>query len=214
MLIFALDPIFGGPMFDSPRRDQMFGGNGTDYFVLSRDGKTDTIWNFEDGKDRIDLRAFEVQIDSVMIRQISETEWTILIRDELTRINFNTPDAGDPPIDLTADDFIFDSGDPPATPQVILDRAGLSHLHGTSLPDVFTMMIDTPRDVIHRFEKGKDVIDLSAYNTDFSELNFIDKKPGRVVIHVDTGTGVDHIVVKDYDRSFTSADFSADDFIF
>ena len=144
MLIFPVDPIFGGPMFDSPRRDQLFGGNGTDYFVLGRDGRTDTIWNFEDGKDRIDLSAFEVQFDSVMIRQISELEWTIVVRDEMTRINFDTPEAGDPPIDLTEDDFIFASGVPAATPQVILDQAGLTHLHGTSLPDVFTMMIDTP----------------------------------------------------------------------
>ena len=214
MLIFAPDPLGTNFLIDTERRDQLFGGPGVEFHILSRDGKTDTIWQLEDGRDRIDLSAFEVTWESVMVRQVSELEWVITIRDERTRIVFDNPAPTDPPIELTADDFIFADDVPPPPVQSIVDGSGRDHLEGTTLPDSFDFAVDYERDVIHRFEMGKDVIDLSAFNTDFDALHFVDKKPGRVVIHVPNDVGVEHIVVKDYNRAFTSADFSADDFLF
>jgi len=214
MLIFPPAPFGTNVLVDTDRRDQLFGGTGIETFVLGRDGSTDTVWELEDGRDIIDLRAFEVTWDSVMVRQLSETEFTIIIRDEVTRINFAAAGAGDPPIDLTADDFIFASGLPDPPVQTHVDPTGSDRIDGTTLPDSFDMIVDYERDVIAKFELGKDVIDLSSFNTDFGALTFIDKKPGRVVIVVPNDVDEERLAVRDWNRDFTSADFSADDFLF
>ena len=214
MILYPLDPILGGSLEDTIRRDILFGGSGPDVFVLKRDGKTDTVMDFDDQVDQIDLSAFDVTFDSVMIQQISTLEFKFVIRGETTKVTFAPPQPGDPPIDLSVDDFIFPVGIPDPPVQVQVDTEGETVMKGTSLPDVFILDVDYSRDVIRRFELGKDIVDLSAFNTSYAALEIIDRKPGRVVVKIDNDDGKEVLVLHDFDKSFTAADLSEDVFLF
>ena len=205
-------------IYDIGRRDILTGGLGADTFVLSHDGKRDTITDFTDGVDVIDFTNFNVTFDELFIYQISTYSFVIDIRGEKTQVDVTPPSIGDPPItpySFTAADFIFAPGAAAPTPVVQSDTAGADRLFGTGRPDVFVFNPDGMRDAVRRFEIHKDLIDLSGFGTAFANLIFTDVQPGRIVIRVETiDFGIEHIVINDRSHLFTSADLTADDFIF
>ncbi len=202
---------------DGPRRDTLIATLADDVFVLQRDGKTDTVRDFTPGQDLIDLSDFHVGFDQVQIKQIAPGEFVFTIREERTKIIFDQPE-GDPDtyLDITPDidNFIFKDNLAEAPLQVHLDTDGVDRLFGTPSPDVFVLTPDGVRDAVRLFELGKDQIDLAGYNTSFGEISFIDRKPGRVVINVPNGDGVEAVVVHDGSKLFTAQQFTEDDFIF
>lgn len=201
----------GGVVTDTARRDALWGSDQPDTFVLRRDGKTDTIQGFEPGRDLIDLSAFDIGFDSVEIRQTSPTTYMIHVREERTKVVL----APGEDRALDADDFIFREGVADAPLQVHADGAGTDRLRGTTLPDVFIFSPDGVRDAVRRFEDGKDVVDLSAFNVSFADLTITDKKPGRVMVRVHYGDGEkEDVIIHDGSKTLTAADLSADDFIF
>ena len=206
--------IFGTPendlIEDTNRRDKMTGYEGADTFILNRDGKRDFILDFEDGIDKIDISDFNVKFDEVKIRQIDDLTFLFEVRGERTHVTFTPPAPGEPLPQLTVEDFITAPG--ASTPLTItqFDGAGRDVLYGSSRPDVFIFTPDGSKDVVRRFELGKDQIDLSAYGVSFGDLVIEDVKPGRV--RIDFGDEV--LIITDWSKSFTGDDFSVDDFIF
>ncbi len=205
-------------LYDIGNRDILTGGLGADTFVLSHDGRRDTITDFQDGIDVIDFSDFNVTFEELFIFQLSAYSFVIEIRGERNQIDVAPPNIGDPPItpySFTAADFIFADG--AAAPNVVVqtDTAGNDKLIGTGRPDVFVFSPDGMRDAVRRFEIHKDQIDLSAFGTAFENLIFTDVQPGRIVIRLETiEFGIEHIVINDRSKLFTSADLTADDFIF
>lgn len=203
---------------DTLRRDDLFGGIGADMFVLQKDGRRDTVMDFEDGVDVIDFTDFDVTFEELFIYQIDTYSFVIEIRGEKNQVDVTPPNLGDPPItpySFTASDFVFADGAAPPTITVQSDTLGEDRLFGTGRPDVFAFNPDGMRDAVRRFEIGKDKIDLSTFDTSFANLVFTDVSPGRFVIRLETAEfGVEHLVVHDKSKLFTSGDFTADDFVF
>lgn len=221
MIIFPQDPILGGIVHDTHRRDVLLSGGGADTFVLKNDGRTDTVWGFQDGIDRIDISALDASWDQLMVRQISMTEYMIFyLQEERLRVVFEEPLPDFVPADgmlLDEGDFVFRAGLPDATPQLIVERSLTENevILGTTLPDVFVFEPDGQRDTIRRFEPGKDLIDLAAYGTTFGELELIERKEGRIAIKVPVGEeDHDWLVVIDISRQLTETDITADMFVF
>lgn len=200
---------------DTGRRDKLWGGDGTDVFTLGRDGKRDFVMDFQDGLDLIDFSDFNVTFNELFIFQKSPYKFIIEIRGEKTTVNFD-PAGPAPAIDaLTADDFIFAPGAAEPGVNLIADTLGAEKLHGTGRPDVFLFVPDGARDAIRRFELGKDKIDLTAFDTNFADLDISTIRDGRIVIRFDTpGIGTERLVVNDRSHHFTHDEFTADDFIF
>jgi len=195
---------------ETGRRDQLTGGSGADVFVMERDAKTDFITDFEDGTDLIDLRDFNVTFEEAFIYKIDIYTFVVAIRGELTKITFQPPNPGDPAIMLTADDFLFDPGAAPPGVNLLSDTAGRDQLIGTGRPDVFLFNPDGLRDAVRRFEMGKDLIDITTFDTTFADLIITTIRPGRVMIDF----GFEHLVVNDRSKEFLATDFTAADFIF
>ncbi|WP_192931066.1 calcium-binding protein [Gemmobacter serpentinus] len=67
------DTLIGGAgsdrLLDGAGKDRLTGGQGADVFVLNRDGARDTITDFQDGIDRIDL---DVKFSQITIRNGSK----------------------------------------------------------------------------------------------------------------------------------------------
>ncbi|MDJ0742844.1 MAG: cellulase family glycosylhydrolase [Xenococcaceae cyanobacterium MO_167.B27] len=103
------DTLFGGEgedvLYGSLGNDTLFGGKGEDVFILRNDGSVDTILDFEDGEDIIELST-GLQFADLTITQGSESNSNdVLIsltenNQLLTIIRDQTPD------DLTIADFI------------------------------------------------------------------------------------------------------------
>ncbi len=205
-------------LHDTSRRDILTGGAGADTFVLSHDGKHDTISDFQDGYDVIDFTDYNVTYEEVFIFQASATSFIIDIRGERTQVDVPVPGIGDPPItpySFTAADFIFAPGAATPAPLVISDTAAKDKLIGTGRPDVFVFTPDGLRDAVRRFEIHKDKIDLSAFGTAFGDLVMTDVKPGRILVELTTlDFGIEHLVINDRSHLFTMADLTAADFIF
>ncbi len=205
-------------LYDIGNRDILTGGLGADTFVLSHDGRRDTITDFQDGFDVIDFTDFNVTFEELFIFQLSAYSFVIDIRGERNQIDVPVPNIGDPPItpySFTAADFIFAAGAAPPNVVVQADTPGNDKLIGTGRPDVFVFSPDGMRDAVRRFEIHKDLIDVSAFGTAFANLVFTDVQPGRIVIKLETiDFGIEHIVINDRSHLFTSADLTANDFIF
>ncbi|MCF6272047.1 MAG: hypothetical protein L3J37_02495 [Rhodobacteraceae bacterium] len=205
-------------LYDIGNRDLLTGGPGADTFVLQKDGRRDTVLDFEDGIDVVDFSDFDVTFEELFIFQISAYSFVIEIRGEKNQIDVVPPNIGDPaitPTSFTVDDFIFAVGAAPPNVVVQSDTSGADRLFGTGRPDVFVFSPDGMRDAVRRFEVGKDAIDLSAFGAAYGDLVFTDVAAGRVVIRLETiDFGFEYLVLNDKSKLFTSADFTADDFIF
>jgi len=204
----------GETIEDTGRRDKLTGGDGADIFLLNRDNKRDFILDFTDGVDKIDLTKFAVTFEEVFIKMISADTFVFTIRGESNNVTF-APSAL--PIDLSslsADDFIFAEGAAPPNTNLVAETTGADRLFGTSRPDVFLFSPDGERDAVRQFELGKDRIDIETFDTSFGALDFFDIKAGRVRITFTTDFGTESLIIVDASRQFTSADFSAGDFVF
>jgi hypothetical protein len=204
----------GETLYDIGNRDKMTGGDGADIFALMRDNKRDFILDFTDGVDKIDLTAFAVTFDEVMIRMISADTFEFNIRGESNTVTFAPTGTAIGLDSLGVDDFIFAPGAAPPSTNFISDTAVVDRLYGTSRPDVFHLSPDGTRDAVRKFELGKDKINIQTFDTNFGELVFVDVKPGRVRVEITTDSGVESIVIVDGSHMFTGADFSVGDFIF
>lgn len=220
MLLTPTDTLFGGPLADTDRRDTLEGAGGDDTFVLANDGKTDTILNFEDGSDAIDISAWDASFDQLNIKRISLTEYRVTYLSEETLIvNFAQPAPADIPASgvlLTEDDFIFRPGLPAAREQLIIEASTTANevLFGTTSPDIFQFEDDGHRDTIRRFEPGKDVVDLADYGTNFQDLRITEQKVGRVTIAIPGMEGRDKLVIIDLSKELRATDITADFFEF
>lgn len=205
-------------IYDTSGKDTLFGTNDEDRFILERDGKLDEIFDFENSEDKVNLNDFDVTFDSIMLKQISLTEYVVYIRDEVIKITFNTP-ATTPNSGwlLGEHDFVFAKGLPDPPVQVHLeqsDSAGET-IYGTTLPDVFIFSDDAFRDTVFLFEPGKDILDLTGYNVSYGDLSFADRNGGRVAISIPVQSGgIDRLVVRDPSLSLTTSDIETDWFIF
>lgn len=204
MILNALD---GEPILeDGLRRDILNGSGVEDLYLLNRDGKTDTIASFQDDLDKIDLTRFNVTWAEVEVKLRPDGQTVFTVRGERTLVQA----AGAEPLELTEDDFIFNEGAADPVQNVVLDQAGATVLIGTDQPDVFVFAVDNTRDVIKRFDPNHDQIDLVGFGTNFADLEYTDRKPGKVVIKL----GTEGLVVRDLSLEMTSADFTADMFVF
>ena len=202
----------GGIINDTDRRDTITLGEGVDHIKLSRDGKTDHVFGFDDGIDKIDLSQFNVNWSEVQVKYNGDGEFVITIRGERTKITFKPPTDGSVITEdsLGQDDFFFATGAPDPIDNILTDTSGLTVLYGTDQPDIFVMFRDNSRDVIKNFDPTKDKIDLSGFGISFEDLIFNDVKDGKVVIKL----GTEGLVVRDLSATLTSADFTEDMFIF
>lgn len=202
----------GGIINDTDRRDIITLGDGVDRIKLSRDGKTDHVFGFEDGIDKINLSQFNVNWSEVQVKYLGEGVFVITIRGEKTKITFKTPTDGSTITEasLTEDDFFYATGAPDPIDNILTDNTGLTVLYGTDQPDIFVMFQDNHRDVIKGFDPTKDKIDLSGFGISFEDLVFNDVKDGKVVIKL----GTEGLVIRDLSGTLTSGDFTEDMFVF
>lgn len=202
----------GGLLEDTARRDKLTGGIGADVFSISRDGKTDSVYGFADGIDKIDLSKFSVTWSEVQVKFKGGGEFMVTIRGEKTRIVFEPLDNGTEITQdfLMADDFIFAEGPIDPVRNIVLDAPGPTKLVGSDQSDTFVMFEDNVRDVIKKFDPLKDKIDLSGFGISYQDLVFNDVKAGKIVIKL----GTEGLVIRDISGTMTSADFTEDMFVF
>ncbi len=202
----------GGTLNGTARRDIFNLGDGVDRVNLLRDGKTDSVFGFDNGIDKIDLTNFSVNWSEVQVKYKGSGEFVITIRGERTKVTFKQPSDGSEITQdfLGADDFIFASGAPDPVDNILVDTLGQTVLYGTDQSDIFVMFPDNTRDVIKNFDPTKDLIDLSGFGISFSDLVFNDVKDGKVVIKL----GTEGLVIRDLSGTLTSADFTDDMFVF
>lgn len=220
MILFPDDPVLGGVLRDTGRRDTLYAGEGPDTFLLRNDAKTETIHGFEDGADVIDIQAWDAGWDEITVTQFSLTEYRIdYLDEERLFINFETPPPEEIPSDgmlLGAEDFVFRPGLPDATTQVIFEESLTERevIFGTTLPDAFIFEDDGLRDTVRRFEPGKDVIDLAAYSVTFDSLRIREAKEGRIIIRIPGDEKMDKLVLIDASHQLTAEDVTEDMFLF
>jgi hypothetical protein len=202
----------GGTLLDTDRRDVLNGGDGADTFVVSRDGKTDSVYGFDDGTDLIDLSDFSVNWAEVQVKYKGDGEFVITIRGERTIIQLDPLDSAEPITAdyLTADDFIFATNVPDPVANILADSNGKTVLYGTDQSDIFVMFQDNTRDVIKNFDPFHDLIDLSSFGITFEDLQFNDVKDGKIVIQL----GTEGLVIRDLSGALTSGDLTEDMFVF
>ncbi|MEM9813633.1 MAG: hypothetical protein AAF913_13285 [Pseudomonadota bacterium] len=198
------------------------GTDEADTFILSRDARWDRIEGFEDGSDRIDIQSYDVTFESLLIERVSSVQYKVYTRDEGINVFLEESAAIDPDDWLLGEeDFVFRDGlaDPPV--QVHFEESATEReaITGTTLPDIFTFTPDGVGDTINRFEHGKDLIDLSAFNTAFANLSIVTRFDGRVSIRVNTQIDrdtslYDWFQVNDRSDLLVASDFTAADFIF
>jgi hypothetical protein len=187
---------------DSARRDQLTGYDGADIFRLRNDDKTDTILDFEDGVDRIDLTKY-----------VGDTTFAISINGERTFITFQPPADGDPAFSqdwLDESDFIFSDQAAAPLPNYVYDRPGNDRLDGTDQSDIFVMQMDYYRDVVVKFDPNHDRIDLTPFHLAFDDLTYTEVKPGKIIVDL----GAENLVIRDVSHTMLVEDITADMFIF
>ncbi|MCB1338573.1 MAG: calcium-binding protein [Maritimibacter sp.] len=91
-------------LVDGRGYDRLYGGDGADRFQLGRDGQTDRIYDFEQGRDVIDLAAWGLDGFADLAVGAADGGWTELrAGDERLLLRA----AGGDAINLAADDFLF-----------------------------------------------------------------------------------------------------------
>ena len=170
--------------------DSLTGGTGADVFVFGASHGDDTITDFEDGADIIDLSFLDgvTQLSDLTIAAdgndtlITTGQGTIRLEGvsstdlDASNFVFSTTGDGD------ADTITGDEGE-----DTIDGLGGDDELTGGAGADTFVFQPDHGADRITDFVDGEDLIDVSALGiTDLSGLTFKTNTDGNVVI--DTGT--------------------------
>ena len=210
------DSLSGGAGVDvldgGAGNDVMTGGADVDIFVFEEGHGNDTITDFEDGTDIIDLRALDgvTQLDDLSIADDGNGNAVI------TTSPGNTITlTGISAEDLDADDFVFSTtGDDTDNTieggwwsDTIEGLGGDDSLTGSAGADTFVFGAGHGNDTITDFTDDWDSIDLSGITsvTQLSDLTFTSNDDGVVI---DTGEGT--ILLQGVDLG----DIDEDDFVF
>ncbi len=136
-------------VLDTPRSDTLAGGSGDDIFALSADGQTDTISDFQIGKDQIDFSMWDkLRSTDQLSFQTSPNGLTLSYRDEILLIKSSDGRVLTP--SELADSFIFTTHlssepiptlptpvDPVPEPQAVFEGSeGRDALIGNSLDNI------------------------------------------------------------------------------
>ena len=228
------DPVDGGRLrgaedndllFGASARDDMWGFGGDDTFILQDDNILDIIRDFQFGGDLIDVSSFaegisDLQFENVLKRN-GDVNWVKIIdktgqEEALVRFGDGTTlDASA----FAADNFVFAAGpiDPPAA-TIISDGIGRDDFRGQPGAETFVMQDDDTIDVIRDFQLGIDLIDVSAFASDFSELDIAKrtKRNGDTNwIDINDDTGETEIIFRfDSATALDAANLTADAFFF
>ena len=191
--------------------DDLTGGAGADTFVFESGHGDDTITDFTDGEDLIDLTGFAgiagfsdltvtQEGDDVKIDLTAHGGGTVLLE-------------GVSLSDLDASDFVF--YDPVVTGTAEADTltggAGDDTLTGGTGADTFVFASGHNTDTVTDFTDGEDLIDLTAFTgiTGFSDLTVI-KEGDDVKIDLSGQAGGGTITLQNFDLD----DLDATDFVF
>ena len=220
-----IDTLAGGAGADTitglAGDDTLTGGAGADTFVFAAGHGTDTVTDFTDGEDLIDLSAFTgiTSFDELTVADNDDSNAVI----DLTAHGGGTITlTGVATADLDGDNFTFyqdtytgtDGADTlagGAGADTITGLAGDDTLTGGAGADTFVFAADHGDDTITDFTDGEDLIDLSAFTgiTSFDELTVADNDDGNAVIDL-TAHGGGTITL----TGVATADLDGDNFTF
>ena len=224
------DSLFGGAgddvLIDGAGKDFYVGGAGADTFVLGADNRADSILDFEDGTDLIDVSAWGVT-DFSDLTLIDHQSGRVILRHGKEAVLIDDANRGLEAADFSAADFLMATGGGPlpviegtegndkligtGVAEEIRDLGGADNMFGSGGADVFVLAADDTVDAIKDFESGLDQIDISAWGAiGFSDLTLTDHHSGKVFVFHENET----LIVHDTARSLTASDYSASDFIF
>ena len=185
------DYIHGGSGDDS-----LTGGADADTFAFGDGHGNDTITDFDDGNDIIDVSALGItSFSGLTISTNSDNDVVITTGDDGGTIVL---DGITDTNDITADDFVFsttggddnDTIDGGAGNDIIDGGAGDDSLTGGADADTFVFQSGHGNDTITDFTDGEDVIDVSALGiTALSGLTFSTNGDGNIVISTGDGNG-------------------------
>ena len=203
--------------------DTLTGGTGDDIFFVERDNGNDTITDFADGGDLIDLREF-TQIGSVADLAITADGDDVVI---------DLGDYGGGTIrlenvsesDLGADHFVFyrnegDDGDNrllgASGDDTLTGGAGDDTMTGYGGDDTFVFGPNDGNDTITDFDECADAIDLTAFNTitGMADLTITTDGSDAIIDLSDHGGGTIRLAdYYDQDASY-AARLDSSDFVF
>ena len=201
------DRIFGGEGDDS-----LTGGTEVDTFVFEAGHGNDTITDFADGTDLIDLSDLGV-MNFAALSIADDTNGNAVIT---TSAGNTITLTGVATADLDASNFLFDttgtSGNDTIDGSVRSDRIvgydGDDSLTGGGGADTFVFTSGHGNDTITDFEDGTDLIDLSWMGIrNFDALSIADNANGNAVITTSTGNTITLTGV-------ATADLDASNFLF
>ena len=210
-------------LLDGIDKDRLYGGAGSDLYVMTLDRHTDAIFDFELGQDRIDISDWGVSdIDQLDLR-LHRGRFIIQFDKEVLSVRGTTQFTE---ADFTADLFVFaDAAEGPLTitgtagrdrligtelDEIIEDGAGKDNMFGRAGADTFVLALDGDADNIKDFESGIDKIDLSAWSVTFDDLAITQQREGKVLVSF----GDERLSVADAARTLLVADLDADQFLF
>ena len=197
--------------------DTLTGGGGADAFIFAPGHGSDTITDFTQGEDTINLRAF------TDITSFADLNGSQVGGDTMIVLDANTGDSirltGVQFSDLSASDFTFyqneytgtagaDTLNGGAGDDTITGLGGDDTLTGGEGADTFVFAAGHGNDTITDFTDGEDAIDLSAFTgiSGFDDLTVAQNGEDTVITVPGGGT----ITLQD----FTSTDLDANDFVF
>ena len=203
--------------------DTLTGGTGDDIFFVARDNGNDTITDFADGGDLIDLREF-TEIGSVADLAITADGDDVVI---------DLGDHGGGTIrlenvsesDLGADHFVFyrnegDDGDNrllgASGDDTLTGGAGDDTMTGYGGDDTFVFGPNDGNDTITDFDECADAIDLTAFNTitGMADLTITTDGSDAIIDLSDHGGGTIRLAdYYDQDASY-AARLDSSDFVF
>lgn len=223
------DTLDGGSgddsLTDGAGVDQLTGGSGADIFVMTLDGNSDIIRDFELGVDKIDVSLWGANA----IGDLAFTDHAsgrVIIRFGAEAIVVDDGARGLASTDFDANQFIFATGSGVTTvtgtddsekifgtafDEEFHDGAGVDHLFGGGGTDTFVMAADGTTDTIRDFGLAEDRIDVSAWGaTGFDELEITAHSAGRVIVRHDG----EALVITGEDGPLAVEDFTAGHFLF
>lgn len=223
-LEFAAD--CGATICETVALDTLRGTQAAEVFVLADDGQRDLVRDFDAALDRLDVSSFGAQ-------SLADLTFTELIRKDGSiswlRISDSTGEAEailrfDEGVHsanrLRDDNFIFSNGEaisPIPGMQSVVGTDAADTLRGSAAPEVFMLQNDDARDQIRDFEDGKDLIDMTAFETQVGELTIrnMTRKDGTVSwVEIIDADGQAEFILRFADGNNDAARLTQEDFLF